>query len=51
MVAGACRDGEGKAFVNGRRPRVLGPVPRVVTLRGGGYFVAPSIPALDELAR
>ncbi|HYF28625.1 MAG TPA: Dyp-type peroxidase [Baekduia sp.] len=51
LVAGSGSP-EAKAVVRdvgGRAVRVLGPLPRVVTLRGGGYFLAPSRPALAAL--
>lgn len=45
----ASGDPEGKVVVPGRGARVMGPPPAAVRLRGGGYFVVPSIPALRTL--
>lgn len=41
----------GKMTIQGRPPFFLGPLPRLVTVRGGEYFFVPGVEGLRHLAR
>lgn len=46
----APENGHGKMTIPGEPPEFLSPTRAFVTLRGGGYFFAPGIAALDAIA-
>jgi Dyp-type peroxidase family len=43
--------GTGKLTIPGQPPLLLGPLPPLVTVRGGGYFFVPGITGLRHIAR
>jgi hypothetical protein len=42
--------GSNKMTIQGRPPRFVSPLPRVVTTRGGEYMFVPSLPGLEAIA-
>jgi hypothetical protein len=44
-------DGPAKMTVQGQPPFFMGPLSRVVTMRGGDYYFAPGINGLKHLAQ